>query len=299
MTQASPAQATGVRGHVLVIAGSDSGGGAGIQGDIKTITALGGYASTAITALTAQNTLGVQAVMPVPLDFIAQQIAVVQSDMAVDAIKMGMLHSAEVIARVAAELDKGAKVPLIIDPVMRAKGGAPLIEPDAVSRLRDLLVPRAQLLTPNIPEAEALVGCSIANIDQALRAAEALVGLGAEQVLVKSGHLPGAMLQDWLVDKEGARALGAPRPRIETAQTHGTGCAFASAAATGVAQGLSLFDATRRAVSFVDAAIRHAPGLGAGHGPLGHGFGFSMPDEISDEISNEISDEIPDRMRDR
>jgi hydroxymethylpyrimidine/phosphomethylpyrimidine kinase len=263
-------------GRVLIIAGSDSGGGAGIQGDIKTVSALGGYAMTAITALTAQNTQGVFGIHPVPEDFIAQQMALCLSDIGADAIKTGMLHSARVIEAVASALP--AAVPLVVDPVMVAKGGAPLLEAEALHALKTLLIPRASIITPNLPEAELLLGRSI-NSDEAdctdmKRAAEELLKLGCDAVLLKGGHGSGNLLTDILVTRHQAPGttplITLATPRLDTRHTHGTGCAFASAIATGLAQQLSLEESVRRAHAYVQGAIARAPGFGQGHGPLGH-----------------------------
>lgn len=257
-------------GRVLVVAGSDSGGGAGIQADLKTIMALGGYAATAITALTAQNTLGVHGIMPVPPGFVRLQMTTALDDVGADAVKTGMLGSAEVVRAVAAVLRHGARgVPLVVDPVMVAKGGAALLDDDAVAALRRDLLPLATLLTPNIPEAEALTGRAIPDGAAARQAGMALLDLGAPAVLLKGGHFSGPVVQDLLVTATGVEVIEAPR--IDTRHTHGTGCTLASAVAAGLAQGLPLSDAVRRGAAFVHAAILAAPGLGAGHGPLGHG----------------------------
>ena len=257
------------RGRVLVVAGSDSGGGAGIQADIKTVMALGGYAATAITALTAQNTLGVHGVLPVPPEFIRQQINAVLDDIGADAVKTGMLGSAEAVQAVAAALGRHDRLPLVVDPVMVAKGGARLLDDPAVHALRRDLLPLATLLTPNVPEAEALTGLAITDHAAARRAAQALLDLGAAAVLLKGGHLHGAVVQDILATSAGFEVIESPR--IETRHTHGTGCTLASAVAAGLAQGMPLSDAVRRGGAYVHAAILAAPGFGAGHGPLGHG----------------------------
>lgn len=257
------------RGRVLVVAGSDSGGGAGIQADIKAVMALGGYAATAITALTAQNTLGVHGVMPVPPEFIRLQIDAVLDDIGADAVKTGMLGSAEAVQAVAAALGRREGTPLVVDPVMVAKGGARLLDDPAVAALRRDLLPLATLLTPNVPEAEALTGLAITDHAAARRAAQALLDLGAAAVLLKGGHLRGAVVQDILATSGGMEVIESPR--IETRHTHGTGCTLASAVAAGLAQGMTLSDAARRGAAYVHAAILAAPGFGAGHGPLGHG----------------------------
>jgi hydroxymethylpyrimidine/phosphomethylpyrimidine kinase len=258
-----------VRGRVLIVAGSDSGGGAGIQADIKTVTMLDAFAMTAITALTAQNTEGVFGVFPVPSDFIRRQIEVVLDDIGADAIKTGMLHDAAVIEVVAAVLsERATATPLVVDPVMAAKGGARLIEPDAVDALKRLLIARATVVTPNLPEAEILCGRPIGDVVEMRAAGEALLGLGCRAALVKGGHLRGASLSDVLVTRDGFRVWQSPR--IDTRHTHGTGCTLASAIAAGLAQGLDVEDAVDRARSYVQHAIASAPGLGRGHGPLDH-----------------------------
>ncbi|MBR0673399.1 bifunctional hydroxymethylpyrimidine kinase/phosphomethylpyrimidine kinase [Neoroseomonas soli] len=262
-----------MKGRVLIIAGSDSGGGAGIQADIKTVTALGGFAMTAITALTAQNTLGVHGVAGVPIDFIRQQIAVVMDDLGADALKTGMLHDVPVIEAVCEEIAARARgVPLVADPVMVAKGGHPLLAPDAVETLKARLLPLATVITPNLPEAEVLVGRPIRDVPDMREAAAALRGLGVPAVLLKGGHLEGDVVTDLLVTTEGAEEFVSPR--IATRHTHGTGCTLASAIAVGLAQGMSLRDAVVRARAYVRAAIASAPGYGAGHGPLDHAVTF-------------------------
>ena len=252
---------------MLVVAGSDSGGGAGVQADIKTVMALGGYASTAITALTVQDTNGVHDVMPIPAAFVRRQMEVALTDPGADAVKAGMLGSAEVIAAVTAVL-RGCSLPFVVDPVMVAKGGASLLDRSAVKALLELF-PLATLVTPNIPEAEALLGRSIPDHASAREAAVALRAMGAPAVLLKGGHGDGAMVQDVLADAGGVDVISAPR--MATRHTHGTGCTLASAIATGLAQRRALRDAVHRAHAFVQAAIAAAPGIGAGHGPLGHG----------------------------
>jgi hydroxymethylpyrimidine/phosphomethylpyrimidine kinase len=255
---------------VLIVAGSDSGGGAGIQADIKTVTALGGFAMTAITALTAQSTRGVFGVHPVPPAFVAQQMAVVLDDLGADAVKTGMLHDADVIDAVATMLaEKAAAVPLVVDPVMVAKGGAALLQRSAQEALVTRLLPRATVITPNLPEAEALLGRRIADVAAMREAARDLQALGASAVLVKGGHLDGDTITDVLRLPGGEERLfeGA---RIDTRSTHGTGCTLASAITAGLAQGLALADAVARARAYLVEAIRTAPGFGHGHGPLNH-----------------------------
>jgi hydroxymethylpyrimidine/phosphomethylpyrimidine kinase len=259
-----------MHGRVLIVAGSDSGGGAGIQADIKAVTVLGGYASTAITALTAQNTLGVFGVMGVEPSFVSQQMEVVLRDIGADAVKTGMLHSAAVIAAVASTLQRLAtNVPVIVDPVMVAKGGASLLEPEAREALVQLLLPQAALLTPNLPEAELLSGVRIISLDDMRRAADLLLATGASAVLLKGGHLPGNTVVDILRTVDGG-AREFEHPRVESRSTHGTGCTLASAIATGIAEGLTLEAAVDNARRYVLQAIRTAPGIGGGHGPLNH-----------------------------
>jgi hydroxymethylpyrimidine/phosphomethylpyrimidine kinase len=258
-----------VKGRVLIVAGSDSGGGAGIQADIKTVTALGGYAATALTALTAQNTRGVFGVVPVAPAFIRQQLEVVLDDIGADCVKTGMLHDAEVIETVAATLAvRAPEVPLVVDPVMVAKGGESLLQARAVATLKDRLLARATVLTPNLPEAEALTGERIEDPQAMARAGAALRAAGAASVLVKGGHLEGPRVVDVLVTAEGVRVFESER--IATRHTHGTGCTLASAIATGLAQGLPIVAAVERARAYVAEAIRTAPAIGGGHGPLNH-----------------------------
>jgi hydroxymethylpyrimidine/phosphomethylpyrimidine kinase len=258
-----------MKGRVLIVAGSDSGGGAGIQADIKAVTAMGAFAATAVTALTAQNTEGVHGVVAVEPAFIAQQIEVVLSDIGADALKTGMLHSAEVIATVASSLKKHAPgVPLIVDPVMIAKGGHRLLLSEAEAALRDTLLPMAALLTPNLPEAEVLAGFSVRVEADMRRAAERLAALGAKAVLMKGGHLEGERIVDLLFHD--GRFDRFEEGRIQSRNTHGTGCTLASAIAAGLAQKMSLLDAVARARAYVRQAIETAPGFGRGHGPLNH-----------------------------
>jgi hydroxymethylpyrimidine/phosphomethylpyrimidine kinase len=269
MTRAPGIQASGRRGRVLIVAGSDSGGGAGIQADIKTVTMLEGYAATAITALTAQNTRGVFDVLPIPPAFVRRQIEVVLDDIGADAIKTGMLHDEAVITAVAAALDEYAPdTPLVVDPVMVAKGGARLIEEDAIDALKRLLIARAAAVTPNLVEAEILAGRGIASVAAMRRAAQDLLALGCRAVLLKGGHLPGETVTDVLATPAGVRVWESPR--IDTRHTHGTGCTLASALAAGLAQGMDIESATERAREYVRRAIASAPGFGSGHGPLDH-----------------------------
>ncbi|RDE04820.1 bifunctional hydroxymethylpyrimidine kinase/phosphomethylpyrimidine kinase [Sphingomonas aracearum] len=242
--------------RVLIIAGSDSGGGAGIQADIKTVTLLGGHAMTAITALTAQNTLGVQGVLPVSPEFVVQQIDSCVGDIGVDAVKIGMLGSAEIAHAVAGRLE-GIGVPIVFDPVMVATSGSVLAD-DATVAAFGRLMTLATVVTPNLPELEALGG------------ERAVLAQGAA-LLVKGGHAEGEEVKDRLVTPDGEHLW--MHRRIDTRHTHGTGCTLASAIATWLAAGASLADATGRAIAFVEQVLAAAPGLGAGHGPMGHAMG--------------------------
>jgi hydroxymethylpyrimidine/phosphomethylpyrimidine kinase len=259
--------------RVLSIAGSDSSGGAGIQADIKTIAMLGGYAMTAITAVTAQNTVGVQAIVPMAGDVVGQQIASCLDDIGVDAIKIGMLHDADIIAHTARALE-GVTAPILLDPVMIATSGAALIAPDAIAAMRELLFPRATLITPNLPELGHLLGRKIDDSSQMAEAAEELSRMTGAAVLAKGGHTADARIIDVLFMPggmgDGTRAVQFDHARIDTPHTHGTGCTLSSAIATLLAHGQPLEHAVRLARQFVLAAITAAPGFGAGNGPLGH-----------------------------
>ena len=255
----------------LTIAGSDSSGGAGIQADLKTFSALGVYGASAITALTAQNTLGVEAVHPVPADFVLKQIEAVARDLDVSAIKIGMLATSPIIEAVAAGLEAFPGVPVVLDPVMVAASGDALLDDDAIETLRTVLVPRASLLTPNLPEAAKLLGESQARNEREMSAqGQALKRLGAGAVLIKGGHGEGENSVDILIDAEGALRLEAPR--VKTGNTHGTGCTLSSAIAAELARGAALRDAAIAAKAYVTAAIAAADELriGKGRGPVHH-----------------------------
>jgi len=257
---------------VLIVAGSDSGGGAGVQADIKTVTALGGYAATAITAITVQNTLGVSGVHGVPIEIVRAQIEAVTSDIGADAWKLGMLGSAAHVRAVAEAYGAvGDRAAMVLDPVMIAKGGAALLDDDAIEVMASELVPRAAVVTPNAPEAEALTGVEVRGLDGQIDAAEALVeNLGAHAALIKGGHIEGDIIRDVLLTREGYRVFESAR--IQTKATHGTGCTLASAIAAYLAQGETLPDAVEKARLYLREAILHAPGIGAGHQPLGHNW---------------------------
>ena len=265
--------AEGFRGRILVVAGSDSGGGAGIQADIKTAMALGAYATTAITAVTAQNTLGVQAVHAVPPAVLRQQIVAILSDIGADAVKTGMLGDAATIDLVA-EMLAPARLPFVLDPVMVAKGGTELLAPAAVAILATRLMPLASIITPNVPEAELLTGMAIATVADMREAAATLMARGARSVLLKGGHREGDTVTDLLATSEGMTLF--ENPRIATRHTHGTGCTLATAIAAGLAQDMPLAGAVSRARRYVQAAIAGAPGLGAGHGPLNHAIWLNL-----------------------
>ena len=265
-----------MKGRVLIVAGSDSSGGAGIQADIKTVTALGGYAMTAITALTAQNTTGVHGIHEVPADFVALQMRLALIDIGADCVKTGMLHRADVIEAVAATLREYApNVPVVVDPVMVAKGGHALLVPEAMVAMRHGIVPLATIVTPNVPEAEALTGMTIRGENDAARAARMIATLGSKAILMTGGHLEGETVTDFFLHDDNIFEVF-QSPRIETVHTHGTGCTLASAIATGIAQGMAPRDAVVRARRYVYRAIERAPGLGHGHGPLDHGH--SIPE---------------------
>ncbi len=255
-------------GRVLIIAGSDSGGGAGVQADIKTITALGGYAASAITAITVQDTTGVHEIWPVPPRIVSAQAQAVLRDIGADAIKIGMLgDAAEAVADL---LDAWPEIPVVLDPVMIAKGGAALGGISTLDLIRTRLMPRAALFTPNALEAAALTGLAVETTEDLRRAGQALLAAGCQAALMKGGHVAGAVIVDLLITPAGETRFGSARQT--TRHTHGTGCTLASACALGLAQGLDLAVAVARARSYVDEAIRQAPGYGAGAGPLDHGW---------------------------
>jgi hydroxymethylpyrimidine/phosphomethylpyrimidine kinase len=258
----------------VTIAGSDSGGGAGLQGDLKTFSALGVYGASVVTALTAQNTGGVAAIHDVPADFVAAQMDAVFSDLRVGAVKIGMLSQPATIAAVAAGLDRWPQGKVVLDPVMVASSGDRLLAADAIEVLKRVLIPRALVLTPNLPEAAALLGTPQARTQDEMRAqALALLGLGVQAVVIKGGHGKGQSSVDLLVDRNAAVAL--PLTRLATRNTHGTGCAFSAAIAAGLAKGMDLEPATRAAKAYVHAAIAAADTLaiGAVAGPVHHFHG--------------------------
>lgn len=261
----------------LTIAGSDSGGGAGIQADLKTFAALGVYGTSAITALTAQNTLGVSGVHVVPAEFVTQQIEVVTADLGCDAVKTGMLATAAIVEAVAACVEALELPNLVVDPVMVAKGGDRLLADDAVHALRETLLRLARVVTPNIPEAEVLAEMSIRSLDDVREAARRIKRHRPGAVIVKGGHLDGPLAIDMLFD--GERFVELAEPRVDGPHTHGTGCTFSAALAAELARGHPLDVAFARAKAFVTAAMRHGVPLGRGHRPLGHFWSLAILDD--------------------
>lgn len=258
--------------RILSIAGSDSSGGAGIQADIKTATALGAYAMTTITAVTAQDTTGVHAVQLMPPELVAAQIVACLNDIGADAIKIGMLGSGAIASAVADVLhEHAANVPIVLDPVLASTSGTSLLDETGVTILRESLIPMAALVAPNIPEAETLTGIACNGANDMRRAGEALIALGAKAALIKGGHGADDVLIDMLVTPRGHEAFSFPR--IDTLHTHGTGCTYATAIAVGLAEGRTLSECITRAVHFLREAIESAPGFGRGHGPLNHMHG--------------------------
>lgn len=253
--------------RALTVAGSDSGGGAGIQADLKTFTVRKVYGMSAITAITAQNTMGVEGIHPIPLDMIGKQIEMVIEDIGVDAVKTGMLGTSEIIELVAGKLKQYHAPNIVVDPVMVAKGGAKLLQDNAVKSLITHLLPLATIVTPNIPEAEVITGSSIKNMDDMTQAAKEIVAMGSKAVIVKGGHLEGEPL-DLLFD--GIEFTTFKGTRVQTRHTHGTGCTFAACITAELAKGKGLLDSIHTAKAFISAAITKELGLGRGHGPTNH-----------------------------
>lgn len=254
--------------RALTIAGSDSGGGAGIQADLKTFAAFGVHGMSAITAVTAQNSVGVQGVQALSPEFIAQQFCSVFDDFGIDALKTGMLGNSDVVVKVAALVAEAGLSRLIVDPVMVSKSGANLLQPEAVDALRCSLLPLALVVTPNLPEAEALVGGKIASLSDMSQAARQIHALGAQWVVLKGGHAVGESVVDLLYDGEQVRTLESRR--VHTAHTHGTGCTYSAAMTAMLARGATVPEAFAEAKRYTYAAIQGNPGLGRGHGPLNH-----------------------------
>ncbi len=260
----------------LTIAGSDSGGGAGIQADLKTFAALEVYGSSVLTAITAQNTLGVTAVHEIPTAIIAAQLDAVLDDIGADAAKTGMLSSAAIIATVAEGVRRHGLTKLVVDPVMVAKSGDRLLREEAVAALRERLLPLALVVTPNIPEAETLAAMTIAGDEDRREAARRIAACGPRYVIVKGGHAAGDPV-DYLFDREGGRAIPIAGPRIDTPNTHGTGCTFASAIAAYLAHGLEPLPAIAQAKQYLTEALRHSYAIGAAHSPVNHFHNVTVP----------------------
>lgn len=264
-----PVAETLTQGRVLVVSGSDSGGGAGIQADLKTITALGGYASTALTALTAQNTEGVNGVIETPAGFIGKQMRLALKDIGADVVKIGIVPSADAVEAVHyTYMEYAEGVPIVLDPVMLTDGGEPLADREAIHLVRQHFLLHAQIVTPNIPEVEVLAGMEIHSLDDMKHAAETMITLGSQAVLIKGGKMTGEKVYDVLFDENGIEVF--ETKRIKTMHTHGAGCTLASAIAVSLAQKYSLRDAIARARDYVQRAILTAPGFGKGRGPLNH-----------------------------
>ena len=253
----------------LTIAGSDSGGGAGIQADLKTFAVLGVHGTSAITAITAQNTTGVTEILELPTSLVREQIRVVVEDMGVQAAKTGMLSSAAIIVTVADAVERHQIRHLVVDPVMVAKGGAKLLRDDAVAALRDRLMPLAAVVTPNLPEAEVLLGRSIKSIEERGRAARDLVAMGARAAVVKGGHAEHDVVDVFF---DGSQLVELSAERIDTPHTHGSGCVFSAAITACIARGFAPLDAVREAKTFITQAIANSIEIGHGHGPVNPWF---------------------------
>ncbi len=256
------------KSKVLIIAGSDSSGGAGIQADIKTVTALGSYAMTAITAVTSQNTTGIKGITSISAKNLQEQITMVLDDIGTNAVKIGMLHNTSLIKCLYKILKKRKLKNIVLDPVMIAKGGAKLVNNNSIKYLKKLLLPLCNVVTPNIPEAEVLTGCSISNKEDMIVAAKKIINMGAKNVLLKGGHLKNKMIFDILVSKKEIKIF--PKRKIKTKNTHGTGCTLSSALATCLSQKKNIYKSCEISLKYVDQAILTAPGYGKGFGPLNH-----------------------------
>ena len=257
-----------LKSKVLIIAGSDSSGGAGIQADIKTVTALGSYAMTAITAVTSQNTRGVKAIASIPIKNIQTQIKMVLDDIGTNAVKIGMIHNISVIKCVHKILKKYKLKNVVLDPVMIAKGGAKLVNNNSIKYLKKLLLPLCTIVTPNIPEAEVLTGYSILNKKDMIKAADKIISMGAKNVLLKGGHLKNKMIFYILVSKKEIKVF--TKRKIKTKNTHGTGCTLSTALATCLSQKINIHKSCKISLEYVDQAISTAPSYGKGFGPLNH-----------------------------
>ena len=256
------------KSKILIIAGSDSSGGAGIQADIKTVTSLGSFAMTAVTAITVQNTLGVKKVIPIPANEIKNQIVFTSQDIKPDAIKIGMLHSSHVIKKVINSLEIIKIKKIVLDPVMVAKGGAKLINNSAIKTLKNKMIKKAYLITPNIPEAEVLTNIKIETQEDMIRAANVLLNFGAKNVLLKGGHRKSKYMEDVLVNKKDTKIF--KNRKINTGNTHGTGCTLSSAIVTFLSCGKPLKKSCELGIKYVNQAIGSNPNYGKGHGPINH-----------------------------
>ena len=262
------------KSKVLIIAGSDSSGGAGIQADIKTVTALGSYAMTAVTAVTCQNTKGVKEITSIPTKNVKKQITMVLEDIGANAIKIGMLHNTSIVKCVHKILKKYKIKNIVLDPVMISKGGSRLVNDKSIKYLKKLLLPLCNVVTPNIPEAEVLTGCSILNKEDMIIAAKKIINMGAKNVLLKGGHLKNKMIFDILVSNKEIKIF--PKRKIKTSHTHGTGCTLSSALATCLSQKINMLKACEISLGYVDKAILTAPRYGKGFGPLNHLVSFNL-----------------------
>ena len=262
------------KSKVLIIAGSDSSGGAGIQADIKTVTALGSYATTAVTAVTCQNTRGVNGIIPIPIKILKKQITMILDDVGANSVKIGMLHNTSVIKCVHRILKNYKIKKIVLDPVMVSKGGSRLVNYNSIKYLKKLLLPLCNVVTPNIPEAEVLTGYSISSKTDMIKAAKKIVSMGAKNVLLKGGHLKNKMIFDILVSKKEVKIF--PKRKIKTRHTHGTGCTLSSALATCLSQKKNIYNSCKVSLRYVDRAIITAPGYGKGFGPLNHLVSFKL-----------------------
>tara|TARA_B100001123_G_scaffold340982_1_gene386564 strand:+ start:1374 stop:2186 length:813 start_codon:yes stop_codon:yes gene_type:complete len=262
------------KSKVLIIAGSDSSGGAGIQADIKTVTSLGSYAMTAVTAVTSQNTKGVKSIISIPKKNLQQQITMVLDDIGANAVKIGMLHNTSVIKCVHRVLKRYKIKNIVLDPVMISKGGSRLVNRNSIKYLKKLLLPICDVVTPNIPEAEVLTGYSILNKLDMIKAAKKIISMGAKNVLLKGGHLKNKMIFDIFVSKNKIKIF--QKRKIKTKHTHGTGCTLSSALATCLSQKKNIHKSCKISLKYVDKAISTAPGYGKGFGPLNHLVSFNL-----------------------
>ena len=263
-----------LKSKVLIIAGSDSSGGAGIQADIKTVTALGSYATTAVTAVTAQNTKEVKKIIPIPTEIVQKQIIMILDDIGTNAVKIGMLHNSGIIKIIYKILKKYKSKNIVLDPVMISKGGAKLISDNSIKHLKKLLLPLCTLVTPNIPEAEVLTGYSISTKEDMIKAAKKILNMGSKNVLLKGGHFKNKMIFDILVTKKKIKVF--KKRTIRTKNTHGTGCTLSSALATYLSQRKNIYNSCKMSLRYVDEAITYAPGYGKGFGPLNHLISFNL-----------------------